>query len=812
MKAKLITYLLIINYLFGNSQTTTISGVINVYSPVTQINSQTVVVPNANGFNVCDKVLIIQMKGVSISTLNTINYGNITSYGDAGNYEFGVISAVSANSIVLSASLTRSYTASGLVQLIRVPVYNNVNINGVLSCAAWNGTIGGVLAFEAIGNVILNGTIDASGKGFSGGNTIAGGSNCVGDTVNYVLSTPNFYGAQKGEGVFISSNLNNLSKGKNANGGGGGNDINGGGAGGSNFGYGGRGGSYTGPTSCPANYTMLCGGIGGQTLNYSNALNKVFLGGGGGAGHQNNGVATGGGNGGGIILMKAASIIGNNNSIISNGNDVSFITTIDGQGGGGAGGSILLDVPIISNCTVSVKGGYGGSDNWGGIDCHPKGGGGGGGIIWTSSNLLGITTVVAGGLPGTFLGVGSPCFGTSLGAAQGQNGGTLTGLSLPGIGNVGVLAVNSATICAGQSATLTATGANSYIWSNNLTGSSITVSPVATTIYTVNGSGSCLFNPIATTTVYVNPSSTLQVSGNNTICAGSSITLSASGATSYTWLPGNHTGSAIAVSPLSNTTYTLSGTSSCLLNNTIVKTVTVTPSSSITVNSTTICSGQSATLIATGGNTYLWSNNLSGASITVSPNVSTIYTVTASGLCLLNPTVTSSVVVNLTPTLSIAGNTLLCYGNSAILTVSGANSYSWSSGHAGANFTISPLITTTYAVTGFNTNKTCKADAVVTASVSECANLNRIGEISTFRVFPNPFNQEIEADFSDNINIKEITIFNTLGEIVYMFEPKEAIKSNPSRVSLNLSNLKNGIYLIKARTENETFCKRLIKE
>jgi hypothetical protein len=63
---------------------------------------------------------------------------------------------------------------------------------------------------------------------------------------------------------------------------------------------------------------------------------------------------------------------------------------------------------------------------------------------------------------------------------------------------------------------------------------------------------------------------TINVSGENTICIGMSTNLSASGATTYTWLPGNMQTANVLVSPGITTTYSVSGTNSagCLVKNT----------------------------------------------------------------------------------------------------------------------------------------------------------------------------------------------------------------------------------------------------
>jgi hypothetical protein len=127
---------------------------------------------------------------------------------------------------------------------------------------------------------------------------------------------------------------------------------------------------------------------------------------------------------------------------------------------------------------------------------------------------------------------------------------------------------NDGSICAGASATLTASGATSYVWSTTATTAAITVSPATTTSYTVTGTDANGCQNTASTTITVNalpvPSITVaETSGttNNdgTICAGASVSLTATGGTSYSWSDGSTT-AAITVSPTATTTYTVTVT------------------------------------------------------------------------------------------------------------------------------------------------------------------------------------------------------------------------------------------------------------
>lgn len=262
------------------------------------------------------------------------------------------------------------------------------------------------------------------------------------------------------------------------------------------------------------------------------------------------------------------------------------------------------------------------------------------------------------------------------------------------------------TICAGQSATLTASGAASYSWSpGGATTSSITVSPTTTTVYTVSSPG-CI-SP-ATATVTVPPSSGITVNSPS-ICAGQTALLTASGASSYSWSAGaNPTGANTAdASPLTTTTYTVTGTNSgCSTTGT--STVTVNPIPVVSVNSPFICPGTTATLTAGGANSFSWSAGATPTGLNtadVSPAASTTYTVTGTTLGCSN-TAVSAVTLSMNISVDAGPDDTICFGGSTAIaaTPGGAGYiYSWSpatglSNPGIANPVASPASSTTYTI------------------------------------------------------------------------------------------------------------------
>ena len=410
-----------------------ISGVVNTYVAVTAVDytQHEVTVTNSAGYSVGDKVMLIQMNGATIDETNTASFGDVTAVNDAGNYELKEICGVSGNTISFLTEVVRSYDpVGGAVQLVRIPVYSNVSVTGTLLAAPWNGSTGGVIAIEATGTITLNADIDATGLGFLGGIPNAN-VNSVCDVTTYFLPNTATTGGGKGEGIAGVIVGKENARGKQANGGGGGNSYNAGGAGGSNSGLGGGGSfGYDGGT-CAGDPV---GGISGLALTYANASNRVYMGGGGGAGHSNSADATSGGDGGGIVLVIANELDGNSNFIRANGEDANdaIATSADGAGGGGSGGVVLIDVKIYSDIVnLQVDGGKGG-DNQNTMQCVGPGGGGGGGTIWSTGALPGaVITSNNGGVAGTKVGGPGGCAGTNYGAVAGLPGQSLIGLNFP---------------------------------------------------------------------------------------------------------------------------------------------------------------------------------------------------------------------------------------------------------------------------------------------------------------------------------------------------------------------------------------------
>ncbi|MBL0329486.1 MAG: gliding motility-associated C-terminal domain-containing protein [Bacteroidetes bacterium] len=343
-------------------------------------------------------------------------------------------------------------------------------------------------------------------------------------------------------------------------------------------------------------------------------------------------------------------------------------------------------------------------------------------------------------------------------------------------------------ICSGAFSILTAAGGSTYLWNTGATTSSITVSPLITTSYTVTAnSAGC--TATSTITIVVNPPVT--TTANPIICQGSTYTL-----------PSGTTVSTAGV--YSDTLNTIAGCDSV-----INTTLTVTPPPVGTINAT-ICSGQTYTLpsgTTTGtAGTYNSTVTTSGGCDSI---VTTILTVTPPPVGIVADTICagqsytlpdgssvgnsgtytdtisaaggcdSIVVTNLTvntATVSAGADVVIEYGSSTLLTASGGITYSWSPAvglttTSGANTTASPTQTTVYTVTATNANG-CTATDVVTVFVDLPPCEGAAVDLKT--LIPNAFSPNDDG-LNDQLCIPEnpcivsltLVIYDRWGEKVY---------------------------------------------
>jgi hypothetical protein len=389
---------------------------------------------------------------------------------------------------------------------------------------------------------------------------------------------------------------------------------------------------------------------------------------------------------------------------------------------------------------------------------------------------------------------------------------TLTVNPLPTIST----ASSSSVICIGANASLIASGASTYTWMpGNLTGATVIATPTIMTTFTVTGTSSlgCTNTSVRTVSVNSLPSITASTS-QSIICSGQSATLTGGGGATYTWNPGSITGSPIAVTPASSITYTCIGTGTNGCTNSAVRSVTVNPTPTVntTASASIICAGQTTTLTASGASTYSWSSGPATPAISVSPTVTTTYSVVGTGVNSCTNTSVRTITVNALPIVSASPSaTMICTGQTATLTASGASSYTWNPGGPGTSISVSPTVTTTYSVTGTSTTN-CSNTSMLTLSVSACTGVDQIVNTGAYSIFPNPTTGKITIQVGATKNtLINAEVVDATGKIVL----KQQLNFNASETSqsVNISGFANGLYFINlTNSENKTETIKIIKE
>jgi gliding motility-associated-like protein len=296
---------------------------------------------------------------------------------------------------------------------------------------------------------------------------------------------------------------------------------------------------------------------------------------------------------------------------------------------------------------------------------------------------------------------------------------TTTTVSLLAVGQAQVDAGLDQTICQGESVTLTATGAFTYVWSGGITNGT-PFNPATTQMYTVTGTDQ--FGCVATddVTVTVLPLPNVTAGQDVELCFGGSVTLTGDGADNYVWNNGVLNG--VEFTPATTLVYEVTGTDQFGCEATDLVTVTVHPLPNVSAGQDkTICMGDEVTLLATGANGYTWSDGVQN-NVPFVPNQTTTYSVIGTDQfgCSSNAEVTITV-LNL-PTVSAGNNQTICIGESVILAASGAENYFWTGGVTdGLAFT--PNTTQVYTVTGID-EFGCQSTDQVTVTVHPLPNIS----------------------------------------------------------------------------------------
>ncbi len=259
-------------------------------------------------------------------------------------------------------------------------------------------------------------------------------------------------------------------------------------------------------------------------------------------------------------------------------------------------------------------------------------------------------------------------------------------------------------VCNGASVVLTAANcAGTVLWSTGATTFAITVSPIATTTYTVK----CIVEECessASKTITIGggqaPNPPVITANKESVCGNETATLTASGCSgAVKW----STGAAGLTISVGAGTYSATCTNECG-ESTKSNVITIGSGNgaapTISATTTSICEAGNVTLTAAGcSGTTVWSNGQTGNSITV--NVATTTTFSAmckSATCESGKSNEITVTVGKPNKPTISSNkTTICAGDAVILTAAGcAGTTVWSNGLTGSPITVNPTNTTDY--------------------------------------------------------------------------------------------------------------------
>jgi len=360
------------------------------------------------------------------------------------------------------------------------------------------------------------------------------------------------------------------------------------------------------------------------------------------------------------------------------------------------------------------------------------------------------------------------------------------------------------------------------------TGNTYTSPETAVGVYyyyaTVIAINSCISQKKDVTLTILPPAFAI-ASNDTTVCSGEPINLSvdASLYSSFLWSTGD-TVQQIIINPTTLTHIYVTVDNGCGIATDSV-TVFVNPLPEANAgNDTSICIGQSATLKASGGISYLWNNSAGNTSIViVTPNLPTNYIVTVTDVNGCKNTDDVNVNILSLPNIIIVGDSFICEGNQTTLTASGGIYYLWSNGDTTAVVSVSPNSDEIYYVTVTNSDH-CKDSSSFEVTVHNTFNIsltsdfspeNSItqGQVITFTATPNTYH--LFNFYIDNL-LQQSSASNTYttatienGNIVSVIAYELGCPSVEDSILIRVKALPNAFTPFEKDGINEVFAKGL---
>ncbi|MEM7035443.1 MAG: LamG-like jellyroll fold domain-containing protein [Bacteroidota bacterium] len=354
------------------------------------------------------------------------------------------------------------------------------------------------------------------------------------------------------------------------------------------------------------------------------------------------------------------------------------------------------------------------------------------------------------------------------------------------------------TVCEGDSITLNGAGAATYVWDNNVS-DGVPFASTSSTTYNVIGTDGNGCVGTSHVMVTVNTLPTVDAGTDQLICSGDSVTLSGSGANSYTW--DNSVMDGVAFTPSATATYTVIGTDSNNCKDSDQMTVTLRAAPIVSAGQDLdVCDGDSVTLMGSGASTYTWNNNVQDG-VTFLPSASSDYIVTGTDTagCSASDTVSVSI-ITVDATVSVSGITLTANATNATYQwLDCDNGFASIAGETNAAFTPTANGNYAVAVTEMGCTDTSACENVIVVGMDAAAQID-------FDVFPNPSNGQIRVTVHGLETLEaELQVIDLQGKVIHRSEMQGA-----STKALDLRDAAAGIYFVRIQGKHTHRFKRIV--
>jgi hypothetical protein len=353
----------------------------------------------------------------------------------------------------------------------------------------------------------------------------------------------------------------------------------------------------------------------------------------------------------------------------------------------------------------------------------------------------------------------------------------------------------------------------SYTWSLpagwNGSSSTTVISPTAGSSGNVSVSAiyTCGISAPAIISVSVVPAPivSIQSATPTVLCSGKTITLQPTGAVFYTVEPGGITGTPPIVIQVNATTiFSVTGENAagCASNNTATVNILAYPTPTVSVNGGLVCLGESFTLTPSGADNY----SVSGGFAIVTPTLGlNNYSVTGTSTngCV-GETVVAQVTAVALPTVNVVSSrSVICVNESAILTASGANSYTWSTSATTATISVSPTSSTNFTVTG--ELNSCKNSKVFLQGVSICMGFDETtARTENIVIFPNPAVSSFYVKLNTSNPQATLKVFDLTNRLVKTTYLDNTINT------VDVQDLSEGLYNVHIQNGNEIWIQKMV--